>query len=301
MVPVVRLAAGQFTGEVGTLSGRPSLVETTAECDVESLLVCPAALRALIVAEADLGERIVRALILRRVALIEQGASGPIIFGAPDTPDSLQLQSFLQRNAQPYHVVDTTRDPEAAVFLEQYGAAPGEPLVVCPDGSVLRNPSTDMLARCIGMVDSEERPEPFDVAIVGAGPAGLSSAVYAASEGLRVVVLDCRAFGGQSGCQRTHRELPRIPHRHIGAGARRPRLRAGAEIRAETLIPAKVVALKRRSSADGAERMLVLEDGRHIRARTVVVASGARYRRPALERLSEFEGHGIWYWVSAIE
>ncbi len=109
------------------------------------------------------------------------------------------MQGFLRRNGQPHHVVDVTREDDAATLLEQYGAAVAEPIVVCPHGSVLLNPSEDALARCIGMLDTAEHDELFDVAVVGAGPAGLATAVYAASEGLHVVVLDCRAFGGQAG------------------------------------------------------------------------------------------------------
>src|SRR4029078_9898435 len=122
VVPIVRQGPGQFTAEVGTLSGRPSLVDALADEDVQALLVPPSQLRALIIAEADLGERIVRALILRRVALIESHAGGPVLMGQPESPRLLRLQNFLQRNAYPYHVVDAPED--AAHFLEQYGAAP---------------------------------------------------------------------------------------------------------------------------------------------------------------------------------
>jgi thioredoxin reductase (NADPH) len=299
--PIVRLTAGQFSGEVGTLAGRPSLVDVDAAREVEMLLLRPPALRGLIVAEADLGERIMRALILRRVALIERGGSGPVLLGDPESGDSLRLQSFLHRNGQPYHVVDPAHDGEAATFLEQYGAAPGEPVVVCPDGSVLVNPTNEALARCIGMVDSETRTEAFDVAIVGAGPAGLSTAVYAASEGLRVAVLDCRAFGGQAGASARIENYFGFPTGISGQALTARAFVQAQKFGADMLIPAKVVEL-RSAPADPAARWTVrLEDGRSIRARTVVVASGARYRRPDVPRLAEFEGHGVFYWASAIE
>jgi len=301
VVPIVRQEAGDFTGEVGTLSGRAALVDVVADGAVEVLLLRPAALRALIVAEADLGERIVRALILRRVALIEQGATGPVILSAPDSAESLRLQSFLQRNGQPYHVVDTTRDVDAAALFESYGAAPGEPLVVCPDGNVLRNPTDAMLARCIGMVDSDERPDAYDVAVVGAGPAGLATAVYAASEGLRVVVLDCRAFGGQAGASARIENYFGFPTGISGQALTGRAFVRAQKFGAELLIPAKAVALARDGGNERNGWAVRLEDGRLIRAHTVVVASGARYRRPDVPRLAEFEGHGIWYWASAIE
>ena len=185
VTPIVQHGRGHFVGEVGTLSGKPSLVDGITQGEANVLLLLPAQLRALIIAEADLGERLVRALILRRVALIESGASGPVLIGQPGSPDLLRLQNFLRRNGQPYHVVDAQQDVGAAALLEQSGAAAGEPLVVCPDGSVLVNPGETALARCIGMVDTVDHDDLFDVAVVGAGPAGLSTAVYAASEGLR--------------------------------------------------------------------------------------------------------------------
>jgi thioredoxin reductase (NADPH) len=299
VVPIVRQSEGQFTGEVGTLSGKPALVDTIAEGDVEALRLEPAAVRALIVAEADLGERIVRALILRRVALIESAASGPVLLGPAHVGDSLRLQSFLQRNGQPYHVMDTAHDADAAAFLVQYGAAPGEPVVVCPDGSVLVNPTNEMLARCIGMLDGSDRPDAFDVAIVGAGPAGLATAVYAGSEGLSVAVLDCRAFGGQAGASARIENYFGFPTGISGQALTGRAFVQAQKFGADILIPAKVVALDRPPS--GAGWVLRLDDGRSIRAATVVVASGARYRRLAVPRLADFEGHGVFYWASAIE
>lgn len=301
VVPVVRQTAGQFIGEVGTLSGRPALVDAIAEGVVEALLVRPPALRSLIVAEADLGERLMRALILRRVALIEQGASGPVLLGDPQSADSVRLQSFLQRNGHPFHVVDAAGDADAAALLEQYGAAPGEPLVVCPDGSVLLNPDNAALARCIGMVDSDERAQVFDVAVVGAGPAGLATAVYAASEGLSVIVIDCRAFGGQAGASARIENYFGFPTGISGQALAGRGFVQAQKFGAEMLIPAKVTSMGPAPSGEGRAWMLALEDGRAIRARAVVVASGARYRRPAVARLGEFEGHGVWYWASAIE
>lgn len=197
VTPVAIQGKGQFLAEVGTLSNRPSLVDGHADEDVEALLVPSDQLRALIVAEADLGERVVRALILRRVALIDAGASGPVLMGPHNSADVMRLQNFLGRNGHPYHVVDSSADRDAATLLEQYGEA--SLLVACPNGTVLVNPTEEALAWCIGMVDVAEHAELFDVIVVGAGPAGLATAVYAASEGLKVIVLDCRSYGGQAG------------------------------------------------------------------------------------------------------
>ena len=199
VVPIVRLGPGQFLAEITEISGRPALVDAFADEDVEVLLVPPAQLRALLIAEADLGERIMRALILRRVRLIAAGASGPVLVGRSDSPAMLRLEAFLSRNAYPYRQIDAANDPDAAALLEQYGRAAAQVLAACPDGSVLRNPSDTSLARHLGMVDTAEHNAIFDVAVIGAGPAGLSAAVYGASEGLHVIVLDRRSFGGQAG------------------------------------------------------------------------------------------------------
>jgi thioredoxin reductase (NADPH) len=301
VTPIVRHGRGHFLGEVGTLSGKPALVDGIAEEDVQVLLLLPGQLRALIIAEADLGERLVRALILRRVALIEAGASGPVLIGAPGSADLLRLQNFLRRNGEPYHVVDAGQDDSAAAMMEQYGAAPGEPLVVCPDGSVLLNPTENTLARCIGMVDTVDHDELFDVAVVGAGPAGLSTAVYAASEGLRVVVLDCRAYGGQAGASARIENYLGFPT-GISGGALAGRAYVQAQkFGAELLIPAEAHSIECARAGRDKELYVRLSDGRRLRARCVVAASGARYRRPAVPRLAEFEGRGIWYWASAIE
>jgi thioredoxin reductase (NADPH) len=141
VVPIITQGPGQFLGEVATLSGRPALVDGHAHDDVDAIVVPPEQLRALIVAEADLGERIVRALILRRVGLIESGASGPVLVGAPQAPDVLRLQNFLARNGHPHHTADPAQDDGAAALAAQYGASPHDVLALCPDGSVLFNPS----------------------------------------------------------------------------------------------------------------------------------------------------------------
>ena len=301
VVPIVQQGPGQFLAEVGQLSGRPALVDGEALDEVEVLLVPPQQLRALIIAEADLGERIIRALILRRVALIEAGASGAVLIGRPQSAALLALQHFLRRNGMPHHVLDAGHDTDAKALVEQYGAAVSDVLAVCPDGSVLQNPSETTLGRCLGMLDIGEREELFDVAIVGAGPAGLATAVYAASEGLNVVVLDCRAYGGQAGASARIENYLGFPTGISGAALAGRAFVQAQKFGAEIMIPAQVAGLDCTRVASDGEHGLALTDGRRLRARTVVIASGARYRRPAVPRLPEFEGRGVWYWASAIE
>ena len=291
---------GHFIAEVATLSGRHALVDVHAAEDVETLLVPPEQLRALIIAEADLGERIVRALILRRVALIEAGTTGPVLIGVPQSPEVLRLQTFLKRNGYPHHVVDAEHDDAGAALLEKYGAAAGQVLVICPNNAVLLDPSEEALGRCLGMLDVASSEELYDVVVVGAGPAGLATAVYAASEGLRVVVLDCRSFGGQAGASARIENYLGFPTGISGQALAGRAFVQAQKFGAEILIPAQAAALDCSRGADG-ELTLTLTDGRKFRSRTIVIASGARYRRPDVPGLAEFEGRGVWYWASALE
>src|ERR1700674_5660171 len=199
-VPIVTHGPGAFMGELAQLAGRPALVDADAQGPVEALIIQPERLRALLVAEAELGERIMRALILRRVGLLETGAGGPVIVGRAENGDVLRLEGFLSRNRHPHQTLNPETDPEATALIERFHVDPGQlPIVLCPGGQLLRNPSETELARCIGLVGPINPDRVYDVAVVGAGPAGLATAVYAASEGLSVLVLDCRAFGGQAG------------------------------------------------------------------------------------------------------
>src|SRR5215470_285592 len=198
--PVVEHGPGAFSGELSQLSGRPSLVDGVAVGEVEAIEIPGDHVHALLVADAALGEKLMRAMILRRVALIETGAGGPVLVGSPSSPDVARLRSFLSRNGIPHQLLDPANDADARAFIDRYAPEPAElPLAVCPDGEVLRNPTENELARCIGMVDAEPADTTYDVAIAGAGPAGLAAAVYAGSEGISVLVIDARAFGGQAG------------------------------------------------------------------------------------------------------
>src|ERR1700736_1075061 len=198
--PVINQGPGQFMAEIGQLSGRVALVDGIAEGDVETLLISPERLRALLVAEADLGERIMRALILRRVNLIQGGVGGPVLIGPSTSAGVVRLQSFLTRNGFPHHLLNPERDNDAAELIARYSPSPTDwPLAVIADGTVLRNPSETELARALGMIGGPAGNRIYDAAIVGCGPAGLAPALSAAAEGLSVVVLDTRAYGGQAG------------------------------------------------------------------------------------------------------
>jgi thioredoxin reductase (NADPH) len=300
VTPVIYQGPGQFLAEIGQLSGRVALVDGVAEGDVETLLILPERLRALLVAEADLGERIMRALILRRVNLIQAGAGGPVLIGPADSSGVVRLRGFLTRNGNPHHLLDPATDHDAAALIERYSPSPEDwPLVVTSDGTVLRNPSESELARAMGMIRGVAKDKVFDVAIVGSGPAGLSTAVYAASEGLSVAVCDARSFGGQAGASARIENYLGFPTGISGIALTARAFNQAQKFGAEVMIPVEVKALDC-SRADGAFA-LKLDSGDDLRARSIVVASGARYRRPEIANLADFEGHGVWYWASPIE
>jgi thioredoxin reductase (NADPH) len=301
ITPVVDQGPGQFIAELGTLADDAvSLTNGRAEGEVEALLIPSEKIRTLMVEEAELGERIMRALILRRVALIESESGGPLLIGAAASRDVVRLEDFLRRNGHPQRLLDPAVEPAAADVVARLAPAPPElPLVICPSGDILRNPSETALAHALGLLGDRFVRSAYDVAIVGCGPAGLSTAVYAASEGLAVVVLDAHAFGGQAGASARIENYLGFPTGISGFALTGRAFAQARKFGAEIVIPVKVKGLDCRRE-DGFFSLL-LEDGRSVRARTIVVASGARYRRPAIENLAAFEGRGVWYWASPFE
>jgi thioredoxin reductase (NADPH) len=291
---------GGFMGELAQLAGRPALVDAYARGPVEALLIPPDRLRALLIAEADLGEKIMRALILRRVGLLETGVGGPIIIGRADNGDVLRLEGFLARNAHPHVRLDPDTDPEAKALIERFHIDPGQlPVVLCPTGALLRNPGEVELARCIGLVGTIDPNRLYDVAIVGAGPAGLAAAVYAASEGLSALVFDSRAFGGQAGASSRIENYLGFPTGITGMALMARAYNQAQKFGAEMAIPDEVASL--RNDPDPGPIRLTLANDEHVSARSVVIASGARYRRLRVENLDAFEGSSVHYWASPLE
>src|SRR4051812_29037252 len=300
ITPVIDQGPGQFLAEIGQLSGRVALVDGHAEGDVETLLIPPEKLRALLIAEADLGERIMRALVLRRVNLIQGGVGGPVLIGPASLGDMARLQNFLARNGQPHHLIDPAADKDAADLVARYAASRADlPLVVCPDGTVLRNPTETEVAFAVGMIGAHDHSKLYDVAVVGSGPAGLATAVYAASEGLSVAVFDSRAFGGQAGASARIENYLGFPTGISGQALAGRAFNQAQKFGAEMLIPVSIKSLD--CSQPGGAFALATECGHTLRAKSIVVASGARYRRPEIENLEAFEGRGVWYWASPIE
>ncbi len=296
--PVAEHGPGALIGEVTGLSGKPALVGGRALEDGVLRVLSPADLRALIIAEADLGERIVRALILRRTGLIDRAAGGPLLIAPADHPGRVRLAGFLRRNGFPFRALDPAGDEAAAAIAAPF--APGDadwPLVVLPTGGVLRAPTETALAAALGLIGTGDDARLYDVAIVGAGPAGLASAVYAASEGLSVLVLDAQGFGGQAGASARIENYFGFPTGITGQALTARGFVQAQKFGAEVAIPARIAGL----DCTGDTHVLRTEDDRRFRARAVVIASGARYRRPDLPGLAEFEGRGVWYWASPVE
>lgn len=293
---------GSFLGELALLAGRPALVDGIAQSHVEALAIPTDRLRSLLIEEAELGERIMRALILRRVGLLETGGGGPVIVGRAEHPDVLRLEGFLARNGHPRQRLDPDVDVEAKALIERFHVEPRDlPIVLCPSGAMLRNPTEEELARCIGLLTPLDAAKVYDVAVVGAGPAGLATAVYAASEGLSVLVLDCRAFGGQAGASARIENYLGFPTGISGMALMARAYNQAQKFGAEMAIPSEVVRLECHPGSRCSGFDLVLASRERVNARAIVVASGVRYRRLELANLADFEGSSVHYWASPLE
>ncbi len=290
--------AGQFQGELAQLSDRPALVDAVAATEVEALVIPPRALRDVLVQEAELGERLMRALILRRVGLLEAGAGGPILIGPSGHADVLRLENFLRRNGQPFKSLDSRSDGCARTLQERFKVKESElPIVLCPGGQLLHNPTEGELARCIGLLKSIDPGHLYDAVIVGAGPAGLAAAVYATSEGLDVLVLDCRSFGGQAGASARIENYLGFPTGISGIALMARAYNQAQKFGAEIAIPDEARQLEGRPG----DFRVLLGNGESVKGRSLVLAGGARYRRLPLANLEEFEGSSVHYWASPIE
>jgi len=303
--PITVHVAGEFSGEVSQLAGRTSLAGGVAGPEGCTAVPIDAAhLRALVIGSAEIGEIVMRALILRRVGLIEGDSSGSVLVGHPGEAELTRLQGFLTRNGYPNTLIDASNDAEGRAVVERLGIQPGDlPLMICPNGTVLKRPGNVEAAACLGMTPELDPDAIHDVAIVGAGPAGLATAVYAASEGLSVLVLDQRAIGGQAGASARIENYLGFPTGISGQALAGRAYNQALKFGAELALPLEVVELQCNAAdaAPGTPLRLRLDSGATVRARTVVVASGARYRRPDVANLAMFEGAGVSFWASPIE
>jgi len=299
---IVTYGPGGFLGGLEQLAGRPSLVDARATEVVSALVIAPELLRTLFIYEADLGERMMRALILRRMLLLETSAGGPVIVGYADDRNVLRLEGFLRRNAHPQQTLNAAVDAEAKALIERLHIDATElQVVLCPGGELLRNPTEGEMARCLGLVSPVDPQRTYDVAVVGAGPAGLSAAVYAASEGLSVLVLDRHAFGGQAGASMRIENYLGFPTGISGMALMARAYNQAQKFGVDMAIPKTVTSLEPPAESSSGEFRLHLAEDETVRARSVVIATGARYRRLGIEGLAAFEGSSVHYWASPLE
>jgi thioredoxin reductase (NADPH) len=289
---------GEFTGEMIMISGQRSLVSGRVTAPGDFLEVQAEDLRALVARDAELSEILLRAFILRRLELIRRGYGNVVLMGSRHSARTLQLREFLSRNGHPYTYVDLDADQGSQVLLDRFHVNPSEiPVVICNGRDVLKRPSIQALANCLGLNVSIDQKEIRDVLIVGAGPAGLAAAVYASSEGLNVLAVEARAPGGQAGSSSKIENYLGFP-----TGVSGQELAARAATQAQKfgtgmMIARTVVRLNCRHSP----YEVLLECGESLRARAIIIATGAQYSKPRLDNLERFEGKGIYYGATYIE
>jgi thioredoxin reductase (NADPH) len=301
-VAAQELSAGQFTGELHQLGDRPALMGATAGPDGCLALPLDATrLRALIVGSAELGELVMRAFILRRVGLLERGV-GPVLLGRAGSSDILRLQAFLSRNAYPHLVLDCAGERGRQLIDDLKSPEADLPLLVCACGKVLKRPTNEEAGAWLGITPTLEAGVVYDVAVVGSGPAGLAAAVYAASEGLSVLVVDGEVLGGQAGASARIENYLGFPTGISGLALTGRALNQAQKFGAQVAIPLVASSVGCGPGADGQNSVeLALADQGPVRARSVVVAAGARYKRPDIRNLGRFEGASVHYWASPAE
>ncbi len=302
-ISLPKIESGQFTGELHQLTDRPTLAGALAGTDgCVALPLNAERLRALIVGSAELGELIMRAFILRRVGLLERGV-GPVLLGRAGSADLLRLQAFLTRSAYPHFALDCASE-RGRQLISDLALPPGElPILVCACGRVLKRPSNEEAGVWLGITPTLNKDDLYDVAVIGAGPAGLATAVYAASEGLSVLVLDAEVLGGQAGASARIENYLGFPTGISGLALTGRALNQAQKFGAQVAIPLVATRIRCDGGSDGgAETVEVtLSEQGPVRARTVVVASGARYKRAAIVNMEPFEGDSVHYWASAVE
>jgi thioredoxin reductase (NADPH) len=289
---------GEFTGDVDMLTGRAALVTGRVQRPGEVLQLEPRDLRRVVGELPEISEVLLKAFLMRRTLLISDGFTGLRIIGSRFSPSAHQLRDFCSRNAIPFTWIDLEDDERAESLLREFGVpASATPVVVGRDGRWVSNPSVADLARYVGLEARVDADEVVDLVVVGAGPAGLAAAVYAASEGLTTLTVDAVAAGGQAGTSSRIENYLGFPAGVTGAELTRNALLQAQKFGARISVPQRAVRLR----IDGGRRVVGLDDGTEVAARTVLVASGIEYRRPDIPALAEFEGAGVYYAATDME
>jgi thioredoxin reductase (NADPH) len=289
---------GQFTGEINMLSARRSLTRARTSAASTVIAVDRDDLRSLVQRDSELSEILMRAFILRRVALIAAGSKDGVLLGSRHSADTMRIKEFLSRNGQPFTYQDVETDPGVQALLDRFHVGINEvPVILCEGGHVLKNPSVELLASALGLTAQLDPKEVRDVVIVGGGPAGLAAAVYGASEGLDVLVLESTAPGGQAGTSSRIENYLGFPTGISGQALAGRALTQAEKFGAEVAIGRAAVRL----DCDSRPYRIYLSDGQEVRTRTIVIATGVKYRRLDLPSLARFEGAGVYYSATYLE
>jgi len=295
---IARYGPGQFTGEINLLVRRRALARVRATQPGEVIEVDHEMLLTLIQTDAELSEILMRAFIVRRVELIAQGAGDVVLVGSTHSSDTLRLKEFLTRNGNPYAYIDLDRDADVQDFLDRFQIGVDDiPVVICRDEAVLKNPTNQEVADCLGFNAGIDRQHIRDLVIVGAGPAGLAAAVYGASEGLDVLVLETNSPGGQAGASSRIENYLGFP-----TGISGQELAGRAYTQAEKFGAQVMIAIgAKRLLCNRKPFMIEIDDGKTVPARAVIIASGARYRKLDVQNIAQYEGTGVYYGATAME
>ena len=295
---IVTHAAGEFTGESNMLSGRRSLVRAQATSETEVIELSRDQLLSLVQTDSEIGELLMRAFIFRRLELIAHGIGDVVLIGSVHSPDTLRVRGFLTRNGHPFTYIDLDRDADVQALLDRFHVAPAEvPVLICRGDVVLRNPSNHKIAGCLGFNEAIDQTKVRDLVVVGAGPSGLAAAVYGASEGLDVLVLEANAPGGQAGSSSKIENYLGFPMGISGQELAGRAFVQAQKFGAEIMIAKSATQL----TCDRKPYAIKIDDGPRVPARAVIVATGAEYRRPSFENLSQFEGTGVYYGATFVE
>lgn len=294
--PFAILKPGQFTGEMNLLAGANSLARVRAKTTARVLEVDRSTMRQLVSRSSQLGDKVMRAFILRHTNLMSFGG-GVVLVGSRHSPDTLRVQQFLTRNSHPHETIDVEADPAAQPLLDQFGITIDDvPVVICLGWRVLKNPSNEELAECLGMTPVLDDQKIRDVVVIGAGPAGLAAAIYGGSEGLDVLVVESTAPGGQAGSPSKIENYLGFP---MGISGQELAERAWSQ--AEKFGTEIAVARNATKLVCEKRPYRVELGGRSVLARSVVIATGARYHKPEIPQLARYEGTGIYYSATAVE
>ena len=289
---------GQFTGEINMLSGRRMLVRARASAAGEVIQLDHDHLLALVQTDGELSEIFLRAFLLRRVELIAHGIGDVVLVGSSHSPGTLRVKEFLTRNGHPYASIDLDRDADVQELLDRFQVTVDDvPVVICRGTVVLRNPTNQQIADCLGFNEAIDHTQVRDLVIVGAGPSGLSAAVYGASEGLDVLVLETSSPGGQAGSSSKIENYLGFPTGISGQELAARAYTQAQKFGAQLLIAKRATQL----ACDRKPYAIEIDHGPRVPARTVIIATGAEYRRLSLDNLSQFEGSGVYYGATFVE